>query len=75
MDILVDIEASIDYPEYDTPEVTNEKILKATEDIKGKLDKLEKTFENGKILKDGLNLAIVRKTKCRKIISFKYNVK
>ena len=27
MDILVDIEASIDYPEYDVEEVTNDKAL------------------------------------------------
>lgn len=72
---MVDIEASIDYPEYDIPKVTNERILRTIEEIQERLEKLEKTFQNGKILKEGLNLALIRKTECRKIISFKYNVK
>ena len=52
MDILVDIEASIDYPEYDTPEVTNDKTLKSLEKIEKRIENLERTFDNGKIIKD-----------------------
>lgn len=52
MDILVDIEASIDYPEYDTPEVTNDKTLKILDKIEERIKKLEKTFDNGKIIKE-----------------------
>ena len=33
MDILVDIEASIDYPEYDVEEVTNSKSLKVLDSV------------------------------------------
>ena len=52
MNILVDIEASIDYPEYDVEEVTNEKALMALEEIEESLIKLEKSFGNGKIIKE-----------------------
>lgn len=61
MDILVDIEASIDYPEYDVEEVTNNKVLKTIEDVEKELIALEKTFENGKILKEGIKVAIIGK--------------
>ena len=39
MDILVDIEASIDYPEYDVEEVTNDKTLKILNIIEEELVK------------------------------------
>lgn len=52
MDILVDIEASIDYPEYDVEEVTSKKILNTLEEVEEKVKKLEKSFENGKIIKE-----------------------
>lgn len=61
LNILVDINASIDYPEYDIPEMTNERTIKIIDDIQYKLEKLEKTFNNGKILKEGINLAIIGK--------------
>lgn len=61
MDILVDIEASIDYPEYDVEEVTNEKALNILSIIEEKIERLEKTFENGRIIKDGINIAIIGK--------------
>ena len=66
LNILVDINASIDYPEYDIPEMTNERIIKIIDDIQYKLEKLEKTFNNGKILKEGINLAIIGKTNAGK---------
>lgn len=59
MEILVDIEASIDYPEYDIEEVTNIKVLSILEDIKRELKSLQSTFDNGKIIKDGIRVAII----------------
>lgn len=59
IDLMVDIEASIDYPEYDTPEVTYENSINILEDVKQKLIKLSNTFENGKIIKDGISMAII----------------
>lgn len=57
--VMADIEATIDYPEYDIEEVTNSRILDNLEDVRKKLDRLELTFENGKILKEGINTAII----------------
>ena len=61
LDIMADIEASIDYPEYDIEERTKESIIKESENIKEMLEKLEKSFNTGKILRDGVNVAIVGK--------------
>ncbi len=57
--ILVDIEASIDYPEYDIEEVTNEKALVKLKQIEEKLEILEKSFKNGKIIREGIKTAII----------------
>lgn len=61
LDIMSDIEASIDYPEYDIEETTNSKALKVLEEIRNKLVNLENSFENGKILKEGVKTVIVGK--------------
>ena len=57
--IMADIEATIDYPEYDIEEVTNERILKTLDEVSNILDSLEKSFYNGKILREGITTAIV----------------
>jgi tRNA modification GTPase len=59
LSIMADIEASIDYPEYDIEETTNSKILEFLEKIDDKLEVLEKSFYNGKILRDGIKTAII----------------
>ncbi len=59
LSILSDIEATIDYPEYDIEEVTNDKILKSLEIIDNKIIKLEETFDNGKIIRDGIKTVIL----------------
>lgn len=59
LDLLVDIEASIDYPEYDVEEVTEEKAKKGLEDIEKSINYLYKSFENGKIIKEGIKIAII----------------
>lgn len=56
---LADIEVTIDYPEYDEVEITNIKILNILEKNENKLDKLEKSFTNGKILREGIKTAII----------------
>ncbi len=61
VDLLVDIEANIDYPEYDIEEVRREKILKILEENIKKMDKLENSFESGKVLKNGVDTVIVGK--------------
>lgn len=59
--LLADIEVTIDYPEYDVPEVTEAKISDVLEEIDKVLDQLEKSFLNGKILREGVKVAIIGK--------------
>jgi len=59
MDLMVNIEANIDYPEYDVEEVSNQDAIKGLTEIEKELLNLSKTFENGKILKEGIKIAII----------------
>ena len=61
MDVMVNIEVAIDYPEYDVEDVTNKQINKMIESIEEKLLKLEKSFDNGKIIKEGIKTVIIGK--------------
>ena len=61
VDVLVDIEANVDYPEYDIEEITFNKINKVIEDSIDKLQKLSNSYKEGKVLKNGINTAIVGK--------------
>lgn len=61
LDLMADVEASIDYPEYDIEEVTNKKILQTLETVEKKLKKLNDTFKNGKVLREGIKTAIIGK--------------
>jgi len=61
LDILTDVEASIDYPEYDIEERSSIQISKETEKIVKDLANLEDSFERGKLLRDGVSVAIVGK--------------
>ncbi len=59
LDVMVNIEVAIDYPEYDVEEVTNQEIVNMLNSVEIKLNKLEKSFDNGKILKEGIKTAII----------------
>ena len=59
LDIMADIEAQIDYPEYDLEEVTNSRALEVLENTKNKLEALKDSFRSGKILKEGIKTAII----------------
>ena len=62
LSLLADIEASIDYPEYDeAEEVSNNKALTKLDEIQKELEKLNKSYETGKIIKDGIKGAIIGK--------------
>ena len=58
LEIMTNIEVSIDYPEYDTPNVTNVEILEKI-DISRK--KLKDSFDNGKYIKQGIKTVIIGK--------------
>ena len=59
LNVMADIEASIDYPEYDIEEVSNEKAKKELEQISDKLKALENSFHTGKLLKEGIHTVII----------------
>ncbi len=59
LDVIVNIEVAIDYPEYDVDDVTNNQIEEMLQSVENKLDKLEKSFDNGKIIKEGIKTAII----------------
>ena len=61
LDILSDIEASIDYPEYDIEQTTNSKAMDTLTEIENKLEKLSSSYDNGKILKEGVKTVIIGK--------------
>jgi len=60
LELLASIEVNIDYPEYEEyEEITNENIKKEINYIKNELNKIIKESENGKIIKNGIKVAIV----------------
>lgn len=61
MDVMVNIEVTIDYPEYDVEEVTKKQILGMLDEVYPMLKDLEKSFDNGKLLKEGIKTAIIGK--------------
>ena len=61
LDILTNIEVSIDYPEYDTPEILENEVKDKINSILEKLEILKKSFNNGKIIKEGIKTAIIGK--------------
>lgn len=61
LNTLTAIEVSIDYPEYDIDELEGRDEFKELVESQNKLIKLEKSFEVGKILKDGISTAIIGK--------------
>lgn len=61
IDVLVDLEANVDYPEYDIEEISRDKVLNAIASANQELIKLSNSYSEGKIIKDGINIAIVGK--------------
>lgn len=61
MQKMVDIEASIDYPEYDIEEVSKENLRQMLIEVEDRLKTLQNSFENGKMIKDGIKMAIIGK--------------
>ena len=60
LDILAVVEVNIDYPEYDDLEIeTTKTILEKSTSIKNSLEALLETSKQGKIIKEGINTAII----------------
>ncbi len=59
-DIMANIEVNIDYPEYEDIEVvTNETLLPKLEEVLKDLQEMLKNSYNGRLIKEGINIAIV----------------
>lgn len=61
VEILAEIEVNLDYPEYDFEEVTSEKCSITLKKISETLEKLISSFSFGKILREGMEVAIIGK--------------
>ncbi|MBE5812539.1 MAG: tRNA uridine-5-carboxymethylaminomethyl(34) synthesis GTPase MnmE [Clostridiales bacterium] len=60
-DILIQIEAGIDYPEHDIEEISRKEIKEKLEMGKEKLEKLLNSFEEGRVIKEGVRTVILGK--------------
>ena len=61
MDVMVQLEVTIDYPEYDVEDVTNRQVQEMLNKVEKDLEILEKSCDNGKLLKEGIKTAIIGK--------------
>ena len=60
IEILANIEVNIDYPEYeDIEEMTTEMLAKRIVDIENNIKIILNKSENGKIVKEGINVALI----------------
>lgn len=59
--LIAHIEASIDYPEYDIEELNQTRILETLALAKSQIGHLIDTYDNGKIIRDGIKTAIIGK--------------
>lgn len=61
LDSLAQVEVNIDYPEYDTEQMTTKMLLEKAKTVGASIDQLLKTADSGEILQHGLATAIVGK--------------
>lgn len=59
LETVAHVEVNIDYPEYDAEEMTQQLLLEKTNEVKAEIEKLITTSKQGKILREGLQTAIV----------------
>ena len=61
VELLAHIEVTVDYPEHDIEEITGEKVYEGLKQIRAELVDLAKTFDRGKLLREGINIVIAGK--------------
>ncbi|WP_300561040.1 tRNA uridine-5-carboxymethylaminomethyl(34) synthesis GTPase MnmE [Companilactobacillus sp.] len=61
LDVLAQVEVNIDYPEYDTEQMTTNMLLEKAKTVGVSIDQLLKTADSGEILQHGLATAIIGK--------------
>lgn len=60
-DCIVDLDVSLDYPEHDIEYITLEKTEKIILGVEKEIDELLSTENNGRLIKNGINVSIVGK--------------
>lgn len=61
IELLAHIEVSVDYPEYDYEEVENENVINLLNKKIDEINKVLDTYEQGKYIKNGVNVVILGK--------------
>lgn len=61
VELVAHIEVTIDYPEYDIDEVTDQEIDSSLKSAKDSISDILGTYNRGRILRDGINMVIVGK--------------
>ncbi|WP_396022409.1 tRNA uridine-5-carboxymethylaminomethyl(34) synthesis GTPase MnmE [Bombilactobacillus folatiphilus] len=61
LEVLAQVEVNIDYPEYDTEELTTKMLSEKAQQVQQRITQLLKTAQEGQILNQGLKTAIVGK--------------
>lgn len=61
LDLLVEMTVNIDYPDEDIEQIVYETMLNSLSQIGGEIDRLRLTADTGRILQEGLNVAIIGK--------------
>ena len=57
--IIVPLESALEFVEDDLPEVAAEKIMRRLHELTKRLEVLAETFRSGRLLKEGINVALV----------------
>ncbi|MBP3815412.1 MAG: tRNA uridine-5-carboxymethylaminomethyl(34) synthesis GTPase MnmE [Firmicutes bacterium] len=61
IDVLVNVDVNIDYPDEDIEEITYKKLEEGLGEIKGEIKELLESATTGKILREGIKVAIIGK--------------
>ncbi len=61
LEILAQVEVSIDFPEYDVPEITAAEIRSGSAGVQREIEELLQTADQGRILREGLRTIILGK--------------
>jgi tRNA modification GTPase len=59
LEIIVRLESSLEFVEDDLPTIVSETIIESLQELQRNLDRLRSTFSTGRLLRDGLRIAIV----------------
>ena len=66
IELLAQLEVSIDYPEYDYEELEDSQIISRLLEVKNKIEKYLNSYDEGKYIKNGINVAILGATNAGK---------